>query len=117
LGADALVFGHVSPAQVRFDVTTFVGDSYEVFVPPAPFVNRKVDLNTPEAAALDSKTHAAILTAIAAGYESKKKYSECVEVTVAAEQLTQNLSPELRKIRERCQRAVGTDALRREGTQ
>lgn len=67
--ADALVFGRVTAADGRFDVKTFVGDGYGLFTPPAAFLNRKVDLAEPDEAVLDVRTHAAILTVIAAAYE------------------------------------------------
>jgi hypothetical protein len=115
LKADALVFGRVAKAAARFDVTTFIGDSSGVFQLPPAFVNRQVDLDAPEAATVDRRTHAAILTALAAGYERRSQHAECVEATVAAERLEGSASAALLDLRARCQRALPTNALRREG--
>jgi hypothetical protein len=115
LQADALVFGRVVKAAGRFDVTTFIGDSSDVFQLPPAYVNRQVDLEAPEAATVDRRTHAAILTALAAGYARRAQHAECVEATVAAERLEGSASGALLDLRARCQGALPTNALRRGG--
>jgi hypothetical protein len=115
LGADALVFGRVKQVSTRFEVTTFIGDSYDFYAPPAAFPNRRVDLEAPESAVFDPSTHAAILAVVAAGFERRSRFAECVEVTVAAEQLAGRMTPGLKALRDRCKQGTGTAALLRGG--
>lgn len=116
LGADALVFGRVKQVKGGFEVTTFIADSYEVFAPPAAFPNVGVDLEAPESAVFDPRTHAAILAVVAAGYAKKERFADCVEATVAAEQLGGKLTPQLKAVRDRCKKASGTAVLTKGGT-
>jgi hypothetical protein len=106
LGADAFVSGFVSQSGDRYRVDAYVGDPYDLFVPPLKTSNDDVDLDDPSAADFDRSTHAAILTALAAGYEKEGKTVECVEVTVVAEHVLGGLSPAIEETRRRCQGAL-----------
>ena len=88
---------HGGAQQGQFRISTYVGDAYNLFVPPLRTVNEGVDLSDPGAAKLDPDTHAAILLALAAGYEQAGRFAECVDVAVAADQLDPDISPPLRR--------------------
>jgi len=120
LGADAFVSGDVNPDDGRFRVSAYVGDRFELFVPPRRTVNPGVNLDDPGAAQLDPLTHGAILVAIASGYERAGRYAECVDVTVAAGRLVEDTaSPVARALLDKradCQAQLANRGLLR-GTQ
>ena len=111
LDADAFLSGNVEPAAAGYDVHALVADRFALFVPPFPAVTRNVQLADPAAARFNVGTHAAILTAIARGYEGRKRYAACVEITVTAEALLGGPNDALNQMRNRCQRAGGLLAL------
>jgi len=55
----------------------------------------------------------ALLGVVAASYEAAGKFAECVEATVAAEQVGGSLPRALGELRGRCQARTGTAALLR----
>jgi hypothetical protein len=114
LGADAFLSGNVERTSTGFDVHTLVSDRFALLVPPVRALKRDVKLDDLGAAELDDETVGAILTAIARGYEERRRFIECVEVTVEAERLLGRPTDPLRKTRERCQNALGLPDLRRE---
>lgn len=87
LGADALIFGDVELTDGAYTVSTYVGDSHEIYNPPRTTVSEAVNLNRPSIAQLDAETRIAILTALIAGYEIQQRYNECVAAAVAAERI------------------------------
>ena len=87
LGADALVIGDVEPSDNAYTVSTYVGDSHNIFNPPRTTLSEAVTLNRPSVAQLDTETRIAILTALIAGYESHERFDECVGAAVAAERI------------------------------
>ena len=111
LGADAFVSGFVSQSGDRYRVDAYVGDPYGLFVPPLKTTNDDVDLDDPGAADFGPSTQAAILTALAAGYEEEGKPVECVDVTVAAEHVLGGLSPAIEATRRRCQGGLANVGL------
>jgi hypothetical protein len=114
LGADAFLSGNVERTSSGFDVHTLVSDRFALLVPPVRALKRDVELDDLGAAELDDETLGAILTAIARGYEERRRFTECVEVTVEAERLLKRPTDPLRATRERCQRESGLLDLRRE---
>ncbi len=117
LKAHAFISGDVQHQQGQFRVSTYVGDAYDLFVPPLRTVNEGVDLSDPGAAKLDPNTHAAILLALAAGYEQSGRFAECVDVAVAADQLDPGISTLLRQTIQRqlasCQEKLPNRGLAR----
>ena len=111
LDADVFLSGNVEVASSGYDVRTLVADRFKLFEPPFPSITRNVQLGDPAAAHFDASTHAAILTAIARGYEDRKRYATCVEITVAAEGMLGRSTGELTQTRSRCQRAAGLLSL------
>jgi hypothetical protein len=114
LGADAFLSGNIERTSTGFDVHTLVSDRFALLVPPVRAFKRDVELGDLGAAELDDETLGAILTAIARGYEERRRYTECVEVAVEAERKLGRPTDPLRATRERCQRALGLLDLRRE---
>ena len=104
----------IERTSAGFDVHTLVSDRFALLVPPVRALKRDVELDDLGAAELDDETVGAILTAIARGYEERRRYTECVEVTVEAERLLGRPTDPLRATRERCQRESGLLDLRRE---
>lgn len=117
LRANAFLSGDVNPDGDRFKVSTYVSDRFDLFVPPFRTVNEKVNLNDPGAAQLDPNTHAAILVSVATAYHEQLLYPECVEVSIAAEQLAGEHNSAIRdaarKRREVCQERLGNRGLLR----
>jgi hypothetical protein len=107
LQAHVFVSGDVQPDDDHFRVSTYVGDRYDLFTPPLRTVNRGVDLDDPGAAEVDAVTHAAILLAVAVGYQQAGKPAPCVDVTLAAEDVLGEINPGLltavRERRRQCQ--------------
>ena len=103
LHADAFLSGYVKPVAQRYRVDAFVSDRFELHIPPFRGSNQDVDLDAPGSAELEPPTLAAILTALAAGYEESDQIAECVEVTVVAEQLVGDVTPATEQLRRRCQ--------------
>jgi len=102
LNTDVFVFGNVKKVAEGYDVRTFVIDKYDLFLIPLSLYNKGIDLDDPGSSQLDSKTHVAILTSIAVGYEQEEKFSYCVDATTAAESILGELTPLLDKVRNRC---------------
>ncbi len=85
LKAHAFVTGDVERKDANFRVSTYVGDSYNLFVPPLRTINEDVDLRN--ARGVNPETHAAIFLALAVSYEQSGRYAECVDVILAARKL------------------------------
>jgi hypothetical protein len=110
LHADVFICGNVIQAEKQFNIRTFVSDSHGLFEVPLSFINQNVDLNDPGAAELQPETHAAVLAAVAVGFEKEEKFAEGVQATLLAEKLLEvsqskqpDLAAEIDKIRGRCQ--------------
>jgi len=111
LNTDAFLFGNVKKATKGHDVRIFVIDKYDLFLIPISLYNKGIDLDDPASSQLDSKTHAAILTSIAVGYERNNNFSYCVDATTAAENILGELTPLLLKVRKRCQEKLDHNKL------
>ncbi len=111
LEADVFVSGTVKQGAQGFDVAAYVSDRYDLYMPPLRALNVDVDLDDPGAADLDEETHAAVLVAIARRYEEEARFAECVDVTVAAEQILGGLTPVIEAERARCQQRLGNIGL------
>lgn len=118
LGADVFLSGNVKQKsdQNRYDVNIYVSDRFGLFIPPLHTLNQSVTLKEAAAAELEPETHAAILLAVANGYEQEREYAKCVEMTVAAEQLLQGPTPEIEKSRQKCQAKLANLGLVEGGT-
>ena len=110
LNADVFICGNVIQSGQQINLRTFVSDSYGLFEVPLSFMNLNVDLNDPGAAQMHPETHAAVLTALAAGYEKAEQFPQGIEATFWAERLLAeakmklpDLMEEIKKIRTRCQ--------------
>lgn len=93
LGAQVFIAGDVIETGARYRVRTYFGDRYGVFDANTSVVNENVDIQDPAAVALDASTYAYMLVALTHGYVEKKRYAECVDICVAAEQLLRELMP------------------------
>lgn len=102
LGANAFISGSVKRTEQGYDIRTIVSDAYDVFMPPYSSSSESVNLEDPAAAQLNPEIHAAILIAIAAGYELQERFAEGVEATIAAEAILGYLTPPMKEVRERC---------------
>ncbi len=119
LGADVFLSGNVEEKtdEKRYDVNIYVSDRFGLFIPPLHTLNRSVNLKEADAAKLAPETHAAILLAVASGFEQEGAYAKCVEMTVAAEQLLQGPTSEIQKSRQRCQAQLANIGLVNRGSQ
>jgi hypothetical protein len=112
LHADAFLGGYVvesGPSLVKVQMS--VADRFERLVPPLHSASKDVNLDDPAVTRLDPSAHAAILTALATGYESAGKFAECIEFTTAAARIVSPLPPALAETRRRCQQAVPNRGL------
>ena len=116
LKADAFLFGDVQQAMPGYDIRTYVSEPYDIFSIPPSSTNPKVNLEDSGAAELNKATHAAILTAIAGGYEREGRFAEGIETTIAAERILGRLTTEAKEIRERCKRNIPHHKLLHEGS-
>jgi len=106
LRADAFVSGHVVPAsQNQVTVEMAVADRHDRLVPPVLATSAPVDLDNARAARLGPETYAAVLIALAGGYESGEDYAACVELVGLSESILGRLHPKLAEARDRCQTA------------
>lgn len=110
LKADVFIWGNVKKAATGVDIRTVVSDSYGLFELPLSSINQNVDLNDPLAAQLHPETHAAVVAALAAGYEKEERFAQGIEATLLADKLLADaktkppeLIDEIKKIRGRCQ--------------
>jgi hypothetical protein len=115
LKADALIVGNIEPVNGAFDVRAYIGDAFQLFKPPVPSMARGVALNDPAVAKLGPEMHAAILTAVARGYAERRRFTECVDVAVAAGRLLSRSTSALDQTLARCQDGTGLADLRRGG--
>jgi TIR domain-containing protein/carboxypeptidase family protein len=113
--ADAFLVGSVEPAEGAFNVRAFVGDAFQLFKPPRPLLARGVALNDTAVARLGPDMRAVILTALARGFAERGKFSECVDVAVAASRLLTDPLTALDQTLARCQDSTGVGDLRRGG--
>lgn len=111
LGADVFLSGNVLETGSTYKVLTYVGDRYGVFNPPRQVVNENVAVANPAATKLDTETYAYMLIALARGYAEQKKYAECVEISVAAEQLVGAANADITKQRDLCQQHTANSGL------
>lgn len=118
LGADALILGDVDRANGLYTVSTYVGDSHDIFNPPQTTVSEAVNLDRPSIAQLDAETRVAVLIALIAGYELQERYDECIGAAVAAEKilvadgtLSASLHEDIIARKEGCQRKTDNFAL------
>ncbi len=117
LGADVLLGGRVEPkpGTQRHDVTMYVSDQFNLFVPPRAIVNPNVDLMQREGEQLDPKTHALILIAMARGLELDGQYAKCLDVLGVAERMLPRPSDDTVVIRRACEARVVNRGLSRGG--
>ncbi len=116
LHADVLLSGYVRPTDntsSKYRVDALLGDRFGVYEQPFRASSEAVDLDVPFSAELHPTTHAAVLIALAAGYEEAGRQADCVMVTFAAQEMMGELTPEISTVRERCQRALPNAALQR----
>ncbi len=107
LHADAFLTGYVDdPGTHRVKVQMSVADRFGLLIPPLRASSPEVNLDDPAVARLDPSAHAAILTALVAGYERAGKYADCIEFAVAAARILATLPPAIADARRRCEQAV-----------
>ncbi len=115
LQADAFLSGYVAPTGVagsqKVKVEMSIGDRFGLLVPLAHASTPNVDLDDPAAARLHADAHAAIFTALIAGYEKTGQATECVEATIAAERAIGALPATLADARKRCQKRLPNSGL------
>lgn len=104
LKAHAFVCGSVKRVEKGFDVRIVISEPYGIFSLPCSEKNECVDLDDSLEAQLSAKTCATILISIATGYEHNGLFAEAVYTTKAAEDILGKLTPEIKKIREKCKR-------------
>ena len=106
LGADAFISGDVSKDENGYTVRTYISDSFSLFDPPIRSENKGVNLDDPGAAHLALNTHANIMLAIASSYKNTQRYEDCIDVSVAAERLGGELTEQIKRIRQQCQKKI-----------
>jgi len=116
LGSHALITGSVKPPKdAVHDVRTTVSDAYGAFARPPGALNRAVDLNDPEAAQMDDLTHAAVLIALAAGYERAGDCNAALMALKVVDQLLPDAEASVagvaQAIRQRCRERLGLDEI------
>lgn len=121
LKADAFLVGSVNDmALTKVKVEMSVIDGYGILPAPLRASSREVNLDDPSLARLDASAHAAILTAVAGGYEHSRKFAECVDVTSAAARIlgtVGTLPPDLQTVRSRCEQKLPNRGLTSGGAQ
>ena len=116
LSADVLLGGNaeVKAGTQRYDVNIRISDRFSLFNPPREVVNQNVNLKQAEAAQLEPRTHALILTAIAKGFELEGQYTKCVDIVGVAERILNGPSGETKVIRQACEAKVPNRGLLRD---
>jgi hypothetical protein len=118
LKADAFLAGSVAPAGVggsqKVKVTMSIADQFGLLSPPTRATSPNIDLDNPEASSLQAAAQTAIFTALIAGYERSRNFSECVRAVSVAQEAIGTLPPDLIEARKRCQRATPNIGLVRD---
>ena len=124
LKVHAFVGGSVKRGESNYDVSTHVSDAYELFKLPHRSKNLAVDLDDPSSAELNPGTHAAVLIALAKGYEKKGDSNYCVDVVTQAEKMAHaadiksgKLYDMIMNLKEDCKSKLPHKGLVREKTQ